>query len=92
MNFIQEANRIYLNDDNSHMIAVITFPKESEGIVTIDHTFVDESLRGQGIAGMLMEAAVTYFRKHKLRARPSCSYAVKWFEEHPDCHDVLYKK
>lgn len=89
MDFIQEANKIFLNDDNNHMIAVVTFPKASEGIVTIDHTFVDPSLRGQGVAGKLMEAAVAYFRSQNIKAKPTCSYAVKWFEEHPEASDVL---
>ena len=89
MEFIKEANKIYLNDNNNHMIAVVTFPKNSEGIHTIDHTFVDPSLRGQGVAGKLMEAAVAYFRSENLKVKPTCSYAVKWFEEHPEADDVL---
>lgn len=91
MDFIQEEHKIYLNDDQNHMLAVVTFPKYSEGVVTIDHTFVDPSLRGQGVAGKLMEAAVAYFRSANIKAKPTCSYAVKWFEEHPECADVLEK-
>jgi predicted GNAT family acetyltransferase len=91
MDFIQEANKIYLNDDNNHMIAVVTFPKVNEGVVNLDHTFVDPSLRGQGVAGKLMEAAVAYFRSNDLKVKPTCSYAVKWFSEHSECEDVLAK-
>lgn len=39
-------------------MAEITFPETEPGIFTIDHTFVDESLRGQGMAGRLVQAAV----------------------------------
>lgn len=92
MNFIHEQNKIYLNDENNHMTAVVTFPKVSDGIVNIDHTYVDGSLRGQGIAGKLMEEVVTQLRENQLKARPTCSYAVKWFEEHPECLDVLAGK
>ena len=91
MNFIHEQNKIYLNDDNNHMIAVVTFPKEKENVVNIDHTYVDNSLRGQGIAGKLMEETVAQLRENNLKARASCSYASKWFEEHPECADVLDK-
>lgn len=91
MNFIHDHNKIYLNDENSRMIAVVTFPKLKDNVVNIDHTFVDASLRGQGIAGKLMEEAVTHLRQHQLKAKPTCSYAVKWFEEHPECTDVLEK-
>lgn len=92
MNFIHENNKIYLNDDNNHMIAVVTFPKEREDVVNIDHTFVDTSLRGQGIAGKLMEETVTQLRENNLKAHPTCSYAVKWFEEHPEYSDVLERR
>lgn len=89
MEFIQEENKIYLNDENNHMLAVVTFPKLQDNIVNIDHTFVDPSLRGQGVAGKLMEAAVAYFRSNGIKAKPTCSYAVKWFSEHPEAQDVL---
>jgi predicted GNAT family acetyltransferase len=91
MDFIHDQNKIYLNDNNNHMVAVVAFPRVADHVVNIDHTFVDSSLRGQGIAGMLMEAAVAYFRENNLKAKLSCSYAVKWFEEHPECGDVVAK-
>lgn len=89
MNFIHDVNKIYVNDENNHMVAVVTFPKVKDNVVNIDHTFVDSSLRGQGVAGKLMEEAVSHFREHNLKAMLSCSYAVKWFEDHPECSDVL---
>ncbi|MDF2538167.1 MAG: N-acetyltransferase [Herbinix sp.] len=89
MNFIHDVNKIYLENDEKHMIAVVTFPKVSENVVNIDHTYVDSSLRGQGIAGKLMEEAVTQLRENNLKAKLSCSYAVKWFEEHPENRDLL---
>lgn len=92
MNFIHENNKIYLTDENKHMIAVVTFPKEKDNVVTIDHTYVDASLRGQGIAGKLMEEAVAQLRENNLKAIPTCSYAVKWFAEHPECSDVLEQR
>ncbi len=91
MDFIHDTNKIYLNDSNDHMVAVVTFPKVKDNVVNIDHTFVDGSLRGQGIAGKLMEEAVTQLRENNLKAKLSCSYAVKWFEEHPEFGDVLEK-
>jgi predicted GNAT family acetyltransferase len=91
MNFIHENNRIYLEADNHQPIAYVTFPRIDDNVINIDHTFVDSSLRGQGIAGRLMEEAVAHLRDHNLKARLTCSYAVKWFEEHPDCSDVLDK-
>ena len=89
MNFIHEANKIYVNDDNNHMIAIVTFPKAKEGVVTVDHTYVDSSLRGQGVAGKLMQELVTNLKESNRKAVPTCSYAVKWFNEHPEFSDLL---
>lgn len=89
MNFIHEDHKIYLNDENQHMIAVVTFPRVQDNVVNIDHTYVDNSLRGQGIAGKLMNETVIQLREKNWKAKLTCSYAVKWFEEHPECSDVL---
>ena len=59
------------------------------GIVEINHTFVDESLRGQGIAGELMGRSVASIAASGFYARPTCSYAVSWFEKHPEHAGLL---
>ena len=43
-------NKIYLTDDNGKEVAVITYFYQEEDVIAVDYTFVDESLRGQGIA------------------------------------------
>ena len=52
MSFVKEKNRItYVQ--NGEMLAEITFPalENDENTVNIDHTFVNDVLRGQGVAG-----------------------------------------
>ena len=88
MEFQYERERIFALDEQGKLVAEVTFPV-SEGVADIDHTFVDQSLRGQGVAGQLLEAAVRQIRAEGLRAKATCSYAVKWFEEHPDQSDLL---
>ena len=79
--FITEGNRIYMNDESGAMIAEITFPETADGVFTIDHTFVDESLRGQGIASKLVQAAVDEVEKRGGKVEATCSYAVRWLEK-----------
>lgn len=79
---------VYL-DENENTLAEATFPEEIPGVVNIDHTFVDPSLRGQGIAGQLMRHVVDALRGTGRRAHPTCSYAVAWFEKHPEEGDLL---
>ena len=79
---IVEANRILQKDEADRVIAEITFPETSQGIFVIDHTFVDESLRGQGVASKLVQAAVNEIKKRGGKVEATCSYAKKWLEEH----------
>ena len=56
------------------------------------HTYVDHSLRGKGIAAKLLELTADELRKTNRKAVPTCSYAVKWFEDHPEQTDIIDKK
>ena len=89
MNFQTEAGRIWLADEQGKTIAEVLFPDREDGTVEVTHTFVDDSLRGQGVAGRLMEAAAQKLRADGKKAKPVCSYAVAWFEKHPEYADVL---
>ena len=79
---IIERNRIFQKDEAGQVITEITFPEISPGVFVIDHTFVDSSLRGQGIASQLVQAAVDEIKKHGGHVRATCSYASKWLSEH----------
>jgi predicted GNAT family acetyltransferase len=83
MEFIHDKERIYANNEEGEMICEITFPEVEPDLYDIDHTFVDDSLRGQGIAGKLMDMAVEQIRDMGGNIRATCSYAVTWLEKHP---------
>lgn len=87
MEFQKETGRIYAEKDGK-LIAEITFP-DREGVAVIDHTFVDDSLRGQGVAGQLVRTAVDQIRSRGGKAVPVCSYARTWFDRHPEEADLL---
>lgn len=87
MDFITEKDRIYATDPAGHIVAEVTFPTEN-GVSTIDHTFVDPSLRGEGIAGKLVKLAADKILADGNRLAATCSYAVAWFKRHPEYHLV----
>ena len=82
MDFETERKRIFKEDETGKVIAEITFPETSKGVFVIDHTFVDSSLRGQGIASKLVQAAVDEIKKRGGNVQATCSYAAKWLNEH----------
>lgn len=83
MKFITEKERIYATDPSGKLIAEVTFP-ERNGIATINHTFVDNSLRGQGIAGQLVKLAADRILADGNKIAATCSYAAEWLRKHPE--------
>lgn len=93
MKIIKESNKVYITEDNNdELLAYVSFPSTGENEVTIDHTVVSPSLRGQGIGSILLENAYEVIRNQNLKAIPTCSYAIKWFSKNPDKTDILKNK
>lgn len=88
MDFQEEASRIYLLNEAGETIAEVTFPEE-DGVFDITHTFVDGSLRGQGIADQLIRRVAARLREEGKKAKLTCSYAQKWFAAHPEEQDLV---
>ena len=91
MEFQREPGRIFALGEDGALLAEVTFPTGEDGAADINHTFVDGSLRGQGVAGQLLEAAVQQLRQEGKQARATCSYAAGWFQKHPEHQDLLVK-
>ena len=90
MNWLYEDGRIYSNDATGKLQAEATYSYKSNGDMDVEHVYVDPSLRGQGVAGKVMEAVVDLLRKNGEKATATCSYANLWFKKHKEeCKDVL---
>ncbi len=76
-NYITEENRIYLPSENGKVLAEIDFEQVDERTYNISHTFVDDSLRGQGIGSELVEKAITYLTGKWYKVTTTCPYARK---------------
>lgn len=59
--------------------------------VILDHTDVDDRLRGQGAGKKLVTAAVEWARKENKKLMPLCPFARSVFDKTPDFADVLAK-
>ncbi len=80
-----------LDDPDNHRFVVRMGDDEAELVyrrngrrLVLIHTGVPEALSGQGIAGRLVAAAVARAREEGLVLVPSCPYARRWLEQHPD--------
>lgn len=70
-------NRIYATNEEGMVVAEITYSETGEGVCTIEHVEVDEALRGQGIAGKLVEAAVAEIKVQNKKVATTCPYVRK---------------
>ena len=70
-------------------VAEMTFSRVNEKKFIIDHTEVDDSLRGQGAGRKLLDFAVDYARKNGITYLPLCPFAKAQFEKDPSLRDVL---
>lgn len=70
----------------------LTYQKKGARTLDLQHTLVDESLRGKGIAEALAQAAFAYIRENKLLAIATCPYIQRWLERHPEQRDVVVTK
>ncbi|WP_195571299.1 GNAT family N-acetyltransferase [Paenibacillus sp. 1001270B_150601_E10] len=85
-----QAERQFFIQDNGKLIAEMTYSITRESLYIIDHTFVDENYRGQGLADQLMSTVVEYAREHDIKLIPLCPFAKKQFETKPEYADVRY--
>lgn len=89
MEFQYNDHQIALYNNENELLAEVVLQTVNEDTVEITETFVDDRLRGQGIAGKLMQAVADHLREQNKKAVLICSYAQTWFGKHPEYHDLL---
>ncbi len=91
MEFQREPGRFLIRIGDGRLMVEVTSQSIDDGQAwAVDHTFVDESLRGQGIAAQLIEAVVAAARKEGKTIELLCSYAVHAFHNHPEYAGVIF--
>lgn len=55
----------------------------------ITHVGVHPELRGQGLAGHIVEASLLYAKSNDLRVIPMCSYAAAYMRRHPEHRELM---
>jgi predicted GNAT family acetyltransferase len=84
----ENKGKAYLGELNSP-IAQMTFSITPNSLWIIDHTEVNESLKGQGIGEKLLLKIVEKARSSKIEILPLCPYAKHAFEKDESIQDVL---
>jgi uncharacterized protein len=89
MNFIHENHKVYVKNEAGTVIVNATFPMFQPGVVNVNHTYVDPSLRGQGVASTLMQEVMKNIQNQHLKVVATCPYAVVWLKKHKEYQSFI---
>ncbi len=88
MEYKYEKDKILLMDENI-LIGEIDFSYLNEKNISIDHTYVNSNYQGQGLASKLILEVIKFVKENDLRIKPTCSYAVSFFQKHNEYKNLL---
>lgn len=83
-----KKGRFYINKGDKNL-AEITYVWTGEDKLIIDHTYVDEDLKGQSIGYKLVVQVVEMARRKKVSIIPLCPFAKAIIDKKPELQDVL---
>lgn len=79
----------FLIKKDGQRLAEMTYVTAGESGFIIDHTEVDENLRGQKVGDSLLAEAVKYAREKGLKIYATCPFALRRLQTNPDYADVF---
>lgn len=77
----------YIEDD-AGLIGELTYHKDENNVLTIDHTEVKREKENQAIGSKLVAESVAYARKNNYKIEPLCPFAEVQFERNHSYKDV----
>lgn len=81
--------RFTLVTADDQVLGEMTFSRARDDLIIIDHTEVDDSLRGKGGGLRLFNGMVDWARDTGTKIMSTCPFANSMFERHPESRDVL---
>lgn len=77
-------------EENGKVVAEMTYSVVNPSLIIIDHTEVDDSLKGKGAGLKLLNKTVEYARENNIKIIPLCPFAKSVFDKkHEEYKDVL---
>ena len=77
-----EADRLRFVAEVEGSEAFVQYGRPDAATIDLFRTWTPDALRGRGLAGQLVEAALEYARAENLRVVPTCPYVARFIEEH----------
>lgn len=78
--------------DIDGQLAVIEYIKPREGVIYLTHTYVPDSLSGQGIGTELVEAVLEDVKRQGLSLVPQCEFVAQYIMRHPEWEELVLRE
>lgn len=76
-------------EEDGKWIAEMTYTREGQRKMVIDHTAVAKDLKGKGVAKAMVRSAVKFARNKNLLIKPVCPFVKKVLESSEEYEDIL---
>ena len=80
----------FVYEQDGKRLGEMVYVMAGETKMIIEHTEVDESLKGQGVGKKLQEQLVAFVREKNIKVMPLCPFAKATFDKTPEWQDVLW--
>ncbi|MBG9454625.1 acetyltransferase [Lysinibacillus sphaericus] len=84
---LADKKQAFVYEQEGERLAEITWQQKGQ-VMVMDHTYVSDKLRGQGVAKKLLDHAAAYAREQGYKMKAVCSYVVAAFEKSDAYNDV----
>jgi uncharacterized protein len=84
-----KRGRFYIGE-NGKTLAELTYKWCHKEEINIEHTFVDEQLKGHGTATKLLTEAVQWARDKNIKIYPGCPFVKSAFEKHAGLYQDVF--
>ena len=82
----------FIPGEEDNLLAELIYMKKEPGTMVIEHTEVEDELKGENIGYQLVHTAIEYARTHQLKVIPMCPFAKAVIDRKPELQDVLLKE
>ena len=79
----------FVQPEGEEILAELTYHKHEPNTMIIEHTEVDDELRGQNVGYQLVNSAVEYARTQGMKITPLCTFAKAIMEKKPEFKDMV---
>ncbi|HVT86074.1 MAG TPA: GNAT family N-acetyltransferase [Chitinophagaceae bacterium] len=78
-------------EQEGNIVAKMVYSMPDPGKMIVEHTEVDDSLRGKNVGMQLFHHMVDFARTNNIKVIPLCPFTNAMFKKKPEYSDVLYK-